>query len=199
MIFKNYSSDVFNQISLLMENLPFPDRRRQKDRRARPTSPVSFQSLFGRRKHIRRKEDRLNNPYVDIYSLRSVLALLFIIVLSVSDAFFTLKLVQLGAREVNPVMHFFLRHGPVLFLSVKFFLTVFCGVIFLVHKNHLLFGGRVSVKIILMGVLLLYMLLILYELTLFLKIEYMLLDAASYSGIGETPLSNSSTASSRLS
>jgi hypothetical protein len=170
-----------------MENFSFPERRRQADRRARPTAPLTINSLVGRRKFIRRQEDRRRQPYVDIYGLRSALTLVFIIVLSVSDALFTLKLVQLGAREINPAMHFFLTFGPLPFLSVKFLLTVVCGVIFLIHKNHLIFGGRVSVKMILLGVLFLYIVLIMYELMLLLKIEYMLLEAAGYSGIGDTP------------
>ena len=96
-------------------------------------------------------------------------------------------------------MHFFLTYGAIPFLSVKFVLTVICGVVFLIHKNRLLFGGRVSVKVVLLGVLALYVLLIVYELMLFLKIEYMLLGTGHYSGIGGTPFSNSLIASSRLS
>jgi hypothetical protein len=182
-----------------MEKLPFPDRRRQPDRRDRPTQPLTLKSIIGRRKHVRRKEDRLNNPYVDIYSLRSVLTVVCIILLSISDAFFTLELVSLGARELNPVMHFFLTFGPMPFLIAKFLLTVVGVVVFLVHKNRLIFAGQVSVKAILLAVLSLYLMLLLYELTLLLKIEYMLLEASSYSGIGGTPLSNSFTACSRLS
>ncbi len=50
-----------------------------------------------------------------------------------------------------------------------------------------------------LAVLSIVVLLILYELTLILKIEYMMQPAGGYSGIGGTPFSNSFTASSTLS
>ena len=82
------------------------------------------------------------------------------------DATFTLRLVGMGAQELNPVMDFFLKHGAVPFLLAKYLITGSCMVWFLIHKNFRIWGGRVSVKAILVTVLLMYVALIVYELVL---------------------------------
>ncbi|MFQ5641927.1 MAG: DUF5658 family protein [bacterium] len=148
-----------------MQNPPYPDRR-STDRRTRPTNPLSTASLFGRRKHIRREEDFLHQPYVDLYSLKSVATVVTTLVLSMMDAFFTLRLVNMGGKELNPVMDFFLQFGPFPFLLVKYLLTVSCLVLFLVHKNRKVFWARISVKRLMLSALVIYMILIFYELTL---------------------------------
>lgn len=182
-----------------MENLPFPDRRRQQDRRARPTAPLTLKGFIGRRKHIRRKEDQLNNPLcrylqpafgADGCIHHSPIP---------QRCFFHLEAGQFGRVGTQSRHALFLTFGPLPFLIAKLLLTVVCVVVFLIHKNRLIFSGRVSVKAILVAVLSLYFLLILYELTLLLRMEYMLLEAGNYSGIGGTPFSNSLTASSRVS
>ena len=148
-----------------MQNYPHPDRRKT-NRRSKPTSPLTISSFFGKRKTVRRDEDHLNQPYVDLYSLSSVLSVLVTLVLSVTDAIFTLKLVSLGGSELNPFMDFFLQLGPFPFLIVKYLMTGTCLLIFLVHKNRVIFGGHLRVGALLIFSLLLYFALILYELAL---------------------------------
>lgn len=153
-----------------MPDRPQPDRRRRTDRRSRPTTPLSMASLTGSRRHSRRKEDESVYHYVDRYSLRSVLVLLMALILSVMDAFFTLSLISMGAAtEFNPIMDFFLQFGPVAFLLVKYTLTGSCLIWFLVNKNRSLFG-KLKVKYILLSVLILYALLVAYELLLLRKL-----------------------------
>ena len=144
-----------------------PDRR-STDRRAHPTNPLSKSSLLGRRKNIRREEDRFAQPYVDRYSFKSVATVVVTLILSMMDAVFTLKLVSLGGKELNPIMDFFLQFGPFPFLLVKFFFLLSCLMVFLVHKNRNVFWDRVSVKALLLSALGIYVVLILYELTLLL-------------------------------
>jgi hypothetical protein len=143
-----------------------PERRVQTDRRNKHTSPLTFSSLTGSRQHLRRVDDRASARYVDRYGTRSVFTVLFIVALSVTDATFTLKLVSLGAQELNPVMDFFLQYGPIPFLVAKYLITGSCLVWFLVHKNFSIWGGSVSVKSILITVLVMYGALIFYELLL---------------------------------
>lgn len=142
------------------------DRRVQKDRRDKTTSPLSLSSLFGSRKGIRRKTDRDLHYYIDRYSLRAVLTVLITLMLSVADAIFTLHLVSMGATEINPVMDFFLQFGPLPFLLVKYFLTGTSLIWILVHKNYYLFGGKLGIKYILVAIPILYSILIIYELAL---------------------------------
>jgi len=148
-----------------MQNQPHSDRRRQ-NRRSNRTSPLTASSLFGKRKNIRRDEDSLTQPYVDLYSFSSVLGVLVTLTLSVADAIFTLKLISLGGSELNPFMDFFLQLGPIPFLTVKYILTGTCLVFFLVNENRLVFWGRLRVKLLLAFSLLLYFVLIFYELVL---------------------------------
>lgn len=148
-----------------MQKQPHSNRRRQ-NRRSNPTSPLTASSLFGKRKNIRRDEDSLTQPYVDLYSFSSVLGVLVTLTLSVADAIFTLKLISLGASELNPFLDFFLQLGPIPFLTVKYILTGTCLVFFLVNENRMVFWGRLRVKLLLAFSLLLYFVLIFYELVL---------------------------------
>lgn len=54
---------------------------------------------------------------------KRVAAVLLIVVLTIVDAVFTLELVNNGAREVNPIMHYYLAHGSLAFFAVKYLLT----------------------------------------------------------------------------
>ena len=148
-----------------MQKQPHSNRRRQ-NRRSKPTSPLTASSFFGKRKNIRRDEDHLTQPYVDLYSFSSVLAVLVTLALSVADAIFTLKLISLGASELNPLMDFLLQLGPIPFLTVKYILTGACLLFFLVNENRTVFWGRLKIKLLLAFSLLLYFVLIFYELVL---------------------------------
>lgn len=67
-------------------------------------------------------------------------------ILSISDGFFTLNLIERGATEENPVMAWFLSHGPWPFMVAKFFLTSFAIIILLVFHNAYFRPLRVQVK-----------------------------------------------------
>ncbi|MDY6909900.1 MAG: DUF5658 family protein [Thermodesulfobacteriota bacterium] len=142
------------------------ERRSGKDRRARPTSPLSLASLMGRRRHARRREDRRVYVYVDRYGWRSVFAVVSTLILCIADAFLTLTLLQRGAMEANPVMDFFIGLGPLPFLLVKYILTAFGLGTLLIHKNLAIFRGRLPVKTLLLALPVLYGILIAYELFL---------------------------------
>jgi hypothetical protein len=80
---------------------------------------------------------------------RLVAIILTMVMLSVIDAFLTLELIHRGATEVNPVMAYYLSHGPLVFFLVKYFLTAASILLVLMHKNVYLFGTRFRVKMIL--------------------------------------------------
>lgn len=141
----------------------FPERRSGGDRRSNPTSPFSLRSLLGSRKQGRRESDRRKNYFVDLYSPASVAVLLITLILSIVDAFITLRLMEDSFRELNPVMDFFMRQGPYAFILVKCSLTCFGLVTLLVCKNFSIFGGRVKAVYLLGGFLLFYLVLIGYE------------------------------------
>lgn len=140
------------------------------DRRRHPTPFLSRHSLKGRRRGVRRKRDLDRHIYVDRYGLHSVLIIFTAIILCIVDAVFTLQLVDKGAREVNPVMHFLLGFGPGAFLGVKYALTASSLLFLLVHSRRRLWGN-LQVRHILAAVPFLYSLLILWEVYLNLHLS----------------------------
>jgi hypothetical protein len=155
-------------------NIPLAssERRTGKDRRVKPTSPFSLASIRGFRKTIRRNEDRKIHYYVDLYGPDEGLLFIFILILSVADAFLTLELVGSGMQELNSVMAYYLRLGPLPFVLIKYLLTAI-GLIFLfIHKNYAIFCRQISVKAIMIAVAVMYTALITYELLLFRQSGY---------------------------
>ncbi|SPF32715.1 conserved membrane hypothetical protein [Syntrophobacter sp. SbD1] len=146
-----------NEIKLVQE------RRSRKDRRATPTSPFTFRSLVGSRRLYRRKEDSRKFFFVDLYSGSSVILLVSTLVLSLADAFFTLRLVSDNIGELNPVMNFFLRLGPFQFIMIKWFMTAFGLTTLLILKNYYLWQGRIRVFSIMSFLPFLYLVLVTYE------------------------------------
>ena len=141
-------------------------RRRIPDRRSRPTPPLSRYSLKGRRKNVRRDEDKRRHIYVDQYSLRFFILLLAILLLGIADAFLTLYHVHANnAEELNPIMNYFLGISPKIFFNVKYVLTALCLTVLCLHKNLPI------VKYLLGLVLVIYFLIVLNHLYLFMLVS----------------------------
>ena len=141
-------------------------RRTVPDRRTQPTPILSKYTLRGRRRDVRRDEDRRRHIYVDQYSLRFFLLLMAILLLGTADAFLTLHHVHVNnAEELNPIMDFFLGIGPKMFFNVKYILTALCLTVLCLHKNLPI------VKYLLGAVLLIYFVIVLNHLYLFVLIS----------------------------
>ena len=113
------------------------DRRLTDDRRKRSTPFLSGQRIFGgRRKTIRRKEDKKIHIFIDSYGLRLFITLLLLLMLSISDAYLTLTLVKAyNASELNPIMALYLEHGSITFFLEKFLFTSVAVFIFCIFKH----------------------------------------------------------------
>jgi hypothetical protein len=113
------------------------DRRIIDDRRKQMRPLLSRYTFFGgRRKTIRRKEDKKKHVLVDHYGLQLFITLLSLFILSVLDAYLTLELVKANiATEVNPILALYLEHSSVTFLLEKFLFTLVAVFIFCVG-NH---------------------------------------------------------------
>jgi hypothetical protein len=143
-----------------------PARRTAPDRREKPTPILSRYTMLGRRKDVRRDEDRRRHIYVDQYSLRFFLLLMAILLLGTADAFLTLYHVHVNnAEELNPIMDFFLGIGPRIFFNVKYVLTALCLTVLCLHKNLPI------VKYLLGIVFLIYFVIVLNHLYLFVLIS----------------------------
>jgi len=143
-----------------------PKRRTVPDRRNKPTPILSKYTLRGRRRDVRRDEDRRRHIYVDQYSLRFFLLLMAILLLGTADAFLTLHHVHVNnAEELNPIMDFFLGIGPKIFFNVKYILTALCLTVLCLHKNLPI------VKYLLGVVFLIYFVIVMNHLYLFVLIS----------------------------
>ncbi len=119
------------------------DRRSGKNRRRHDLPEIKSLFIYGRRKTIRRKDDKGKFSYFDQYSSGIFVAIVLILFLSVIDAFLTLFLIDCGASEINPIMAYFLRFGPFTFMSVKYFLTCYSVIVLLIFNN--VFLGKIKI------------------------------------------------------
>jgi len=113
------------------------DRRLHADRRKQSTPFLSRHTIFGgRRRTTRREADKKKHILKDHYGLHLFVTLLFLLILSILDAYLTLGLVKAtDAREFNPVMALYLEEGSVTFFLEKFLFTSIAIFIFCIF-NH---------------------------------------------------------------
>lgn len=147
-------------------------RRGSADRRARPTRAFSLFLFRGRRRRARRASDARGGYYVDHLGSKAVAAGVALLLLTLLDGVFTLRLLDGGATEANPVMAYSLSLGVSAFLIVKYLLTVPSVGVLLIHKNFAVLHPRFRVKWIVLGILSVYGVLIGYELALFGLMAY---------------------------
>lgn len=107
------------------------------DRRKCPTPIISKYTFYGgRRKCIRRENEKKVFIYVDLYSTRLLIAIMAILFLNFLDAYLTLELIRNGhAVEANPIMAFILEYGTTPFTVIKFVITAACLIILCLFKN----------------------------------------------------------------
>ena len=113
---------------------PELDRRVPLDRRHRPTRIRDSVRGLRRRAGGRRAGER-HDIYVDVFRKRDIGMLVAIFTLNILDAFFTLRWLQLGGQEANPLMASIISLGDHVFLIQKVFVVGVWLVILVVHKN----------------------------------------------------------------
>ncbi len=119
------------------------DGRRTSDRRQQPTRPSIRWLGPLRRATGRRTAD--HSGYVDVYSYKDIALLLGIFVLNLGDAFLTMRWLDRGGREANPVMDFLLDISPSAFIAQKCLIVGIWLIVLVVHKNFPL--ARIGLKI----------------------------------------------------
>ena len=119
------------------------ERRSGEDRRTRRWGNLIWFLKTGQRRRVRRETDRRSFSFLDYYSPKLFYSLILVLLLSVVDALLTLWLLENGANEVNPVMAYFLRFGPNVFMLVKYLLTSMAVIIVVLFH----YGVIRSVKI----------------------------------------------------
>jgi hypothetical protein len=132
------------------------------DRRKQSTPFLSRQTICGgRRRTIRREEDKGKHIILDSYGLRLFITLLLLLILSIADAYLTLTLVNAyNATELNPIMALYLEHGSITFFLEKFLFTSVAVFIFCVFNRFAV--ARISLA----GAIIIYLGVVYYELSI---------------------------------
>ena len=108
---------------------------RGPDRRQRATPMISRYTFFGGRRKAGRRDGEKENIYVDVYSPRLVLLLLFFFALTVVDSVSTLIYLGKGGEELNPVAQWMIDQGGMFFVVVKGLLSGLCLLFVMLHKT----------------------------------------------------------------
>jgi hypothetical protein len=137
------------------------ERRGVRDRRRFTLRTIIQGGITPRRRAGRR--DNEHEGLIDWHEPDLLFLALTIVLLSVTDAFFTLTLLTNGAVEANPILAYVLDYFPGYFAILKMALTGM-GVLVLVALARSKVFKVVRVRHILQGFLAAYMVLVGYEL-----------------------------------
>lgn len=173
LIFRHYCADkcLANDRVLMINEVTvneldsFPPRT---DRRKNSAKSLMYSFFKRRRRHLRRGKDA--NIYVDIHEPHIFIICALTILLSATDATFTLYIVENGGEEVNPFMRYFLEMDVALFFWVKYCLTTL-GMIFLITHKNFTFFNLIRGYHVLYSAFVMYFSLIMYELYLISQIQ----------------------------
>jgi hypothetical protein len=94
---------------------------------------------------VKRKRGVNMQDGMTVHDSKTFAIILLIISLSILDAFFTLELISLGATETNPIMCYYLEHGPLVFFIIKYLLTSASILLVLALKEG--YGARFTVPV----------------------------------------------------
>jgi hypothetical protein len=137
------------------------NNRVDPDRRAFSWRTVTYGFVRSRRRDGRRYAE--SEPmFVDWHHPWLFFLATGIMVMSATDAFLTLQLLDRGAIEINPVMALMIGHGTLTFAVSKMLLTGFC-VLALVYLSRSRFLNRIRTGMILTIFFSFYAALICYE------------------------------------
>jgi len=140
-------------------------RRSVAERRRRSLGAFLYGNFRPRRRGVRRADDH-HRFLFDWHEPRVLYLALAVLLLSCTDALFTLNLLLLGASEANALMNSMLADGVDAFLAVKISMTAI-SIIVLVAAANRKFFGLFRVERLLQLICLGYVALIGYEIWLF--------------------------------
>ena len=122
------------------------EKRNGPDRRKRKIPPLRYLLFGGRRKAIRRKEDEQRLVILDTHGPGIFALAILILILSITDGFFTLHLMASGAREMNPLMAYLIDLNPYAYFFIKCILIIIGLIFLIILKNYRskLFGVHLS-------------------------------------------------------
>jgi hypothetical protein len=144
---------------------PAPERRQRRDRRRHWALWSILYGGFRPRRRLERRDDDHERHWLDWHEPSILYLAIAILLLSCTDALFTLNLLAVGGEELNLVMDGLIGRNAALFLAVKIGVTAISVVLLGVAARRRFFG-LIRVSRILELVCLGYAVLIAYELLL---------------------------------
>jgi len=108
---------------------------RGPDRRRNPTRRWSRYALWGGRRRGPRRDEEVEGSFVDQYSKRLFLLMIWIGLMNIGDSFFTLFHLQAGGIELNPFAALLLGTGRTGFVVMKSLLISIPLLVLCLHKN----------------------------------------------------------------
>jgi hypothetical protein len=137
------------------------ERRQVSDRRTRTLHALAVGGVRGRRRHIRRQgPPRI--AAIDWYPPQIFALVLLTLLLSCVDSLNTVALLNRGFIEVNPLMRELIDQGGPGFAVIKFSMTAVSMMALIALTGARAFG-RFPVRSILVGALMVYVGLVVYE------------------------------------
>lgn len=157
---------VLSQLRGLLPVSPglLTDRRTLTERRRLSPWSVIYGGFRPRRRRARRVDD-MSLPVLDWHESHLLAVALAILLLCFADAFLTLNLLLAGASELNPIMAKLISIDVTLFTAAKMALTG-VGILVLVLLSRFRLFGRIRVAQGLYAILVIYLLLVFYELNM---------------------------------
>jgi hypothetical protein len=138
------------------------DRRSTLDRRRRFWWSLLYGGIRPRRRHPARRVQDARFHALDWHATHLWAVSIGILIMSVVDAFLTVRLLSLGAVEVNPFMDLFVHGNVAVFAGLKMALTGVCVALMVLLSGYR-FMRVLRVEVILYGILLGYGILISHE------------------------------------
>ena len=145
------------------------DQRIRSDRRRFNWKTVAYGFVLSRRRHYRRQSDQdvifldWHHPWLFFLATGTML-------LSCTDAFLTLLLLERGMIEANPIMNAVMSQGTTTFISTKLSMTAF-GIFVLVYLAKSRFLNRFRTGLFLTIFFSSYACLVCYEIVNLLRLN----------------------------
>jgi hypothetical protein len=163
---KHLENQQFSNENQAPKRTMIVERRCGEDRRKKGLPFFSKYWLTGKREVFRRAEDSRIYCKVDRYSPKTLAIILSILMLSTIDAIFTLKLINEGATELNPLMAYYLNQGPLVFFWAKYTLTAASTLLIFFNQDLYIIKNKVPMKVLYLFMIIPYALVIQWELYL---------------------------------
>lgn len=113
--------------------------RRANERRSHSFWSFAYGSFRPRRRHGRRDGDH-ERVFLDWHEPRVLYLVLAVVLMSCTDALFTLNLLAAGAQEINVIMDALITHDVRIFLAVKIGSTCLSAVLLAVVARRQFLG-----------------------------------------------------------